>query len=293
MQIDIVIEKYLENIAKIRRYSSFTVKSYSEDLREFSLYCEEYEKNDLVDISERFFRSYLALLNEKKYERTSISRKLSSLRGLFKYAFQHDYIIENPILSITNPKTKRKLPDVATSGSILEVYYEIEKSDVNPELLKAIFEILYGCAIRVSELCNLNLSDLDLDRKSLTVLGKGNKMRIVPVGGKSIPIMRNYLKTRNISDFNSPLFITGNNKRIYPRLVHRIVTKYLSKVSEIKKRSPHILRHSAATHMLDNGADLSAVKEILGHENLSTTQIYTHVSIERLKSTYKKAHPKS
>lgn len=293
MQIDIIIEKYLENIAKIRRYSSLTVKSYSEDLREFSVFCKSYNKNDLSEISERFFRTYLAFLNEKKYEKTSISRKLSSLRGIFKFAFQHNYIIENPILSITNPKTKRKLPDITTSGSILEVYDEIEKSDDNHELLKAIFEILYGCAIRVSELCNLNLSDLDLDRKSLTVLGKGNKMRVVPVGEKSIPVLRNYLLTRNVADFNDPLFLTENNQRIYPRLVHRIVTKYLGKVTEIKKKSPHILRHSAATHMLDNGADLRAVKEILGHENLSTTQIYTHVSIERLKSTYKKAHPKS
>lgn len=293
MQIDILIEKYLENIEKIRRYSFMTVKSYSEDLREFSLYCKEYHKYDLSEISERFVRSYLGVLNEKKYEKTSISRKLSSIRGIFKFAFQHNFIVGNPILSITNPKTKRKLPDITTSGSILEIYDEIGKSNDNHELIKAIFEILYGCAIRVSELCNLNISDLDLDRKTLIVLGKGNKMRVVPIGEKSIPVIHNYMLTRNIPDFNTPLFLTEKNQRIYPRYVHRIVGKYLGKVTEIKKKSPHILRHSAATHMLDNGADLHAVKEILGHENLSTTQIYTHISVERLKSTYKKAHPKS
>ena len=293
MLIDILIEEYLENIEKIRRYSSMTLKSYSEDLREFNYYCKEYNKNDLSEISERFFRSYLGYLNDKKHEKTSISRKLSSLRGLFKYAYQHNYIKENPILSITNPKTKRKLPDITTSGSILEIYDEIEKSDENHELIIGIFEILYGCAIRVSELCNLNLSDLDLDRKTLTVLGKGNKMRVVPIGGKSVPVLNSYLLTRDILDFKAPLFVTEKNQRIYPRYVHRLVSKYLGKVSEIKKKSPHILRHSAATHMLDNGADLRAVKEILGHENLSTTQIYTHISVERLKSTYKKAHPKS
>ncbi|MHB1687521.1 MAG: tyrosine-type recombinase/integrase [Ignavibacteriaceae bacterium] len=293
MQIDFVIQKYLENLEKIKRYSDLTIKSYSEDLSEFIEYCTEYEKKDLSEISERFVRSYLATLSEKKFEKTSISRKLSSLRGMVKFAFQHDYITTNPILSISNPKIKRKLPDITTSGSILNVYEEIEKSSDDHELFKAIFEILYGCAIRVSELCNLNLSDLDLDRKSLTVLGKGNKMRVVPVGGKSIPVLREYLATRKFSNYNEPLFTTENNQRIYPRFVHRVVTKYLSKVTDIKKKSPHILRHSAATHMLDNGADLRAVKEILGHENLSTTQIYTHVSIERLKSTYKKAHPKS
>ncbi len=293
MLIDILIEEYLENIEKIRRYSSMTLKSYSEDLREFNYYCKEYNKNDLSEISERFFRSYLGYLTDKKHEKTSISRKLSSLRGLFKYAYQHNYIKENPILSITNPKTKRKLPDITTSGSILEIYDEIEKSDENHELIIGIFEILYGCAIRVSELCNLNLSDLDLDRKTLTVLGKGNKMRVVPIGGKSVPVLNSYLLTRDILDFKAPLFVTEKNQRIYPRYVHRLVSKYLGKVSEIKKKSPHILRHSAATHMLDNGADLRAVKEILGHENLSTTQIYTHISVERLKSTYKKAHPKS
>lgn len=293
MQIDLLIEEYLENIEKIRRYSSMTVKSYSEDLHEFNYYCKEYNKNDLSEISERFFRSYLGYLNDKKHEKTSISRKLSSLRGLFKYAYQHNYVKENPILSITNPKTKRKLPDITTSGSILEIYNEIKKSDENHELIIGIFEILYGCAIRVSELCNLNLSDLDLDRKTLTVLGKGNKMRVVPIGGKSVPVLNSYLLTRDILDFKAPLFVTEKNQRIYPRYVHRLVSKYLGKVTEIKKKSPHILRHSAATHMLDNGADLRAVKEILGHENLSTTQIYTHISVERLKSTYKKAHPKS
>jgi integrase/recombinase XerC len=139
----------------------------------------------------------------------------------------------------------------------------------------------------------LNRVDLDLERSILRVRGKGNKMRFVPVGSKSIPVVNEYLVNKGNIQFNSPLITDKNNNRIYPRQVHRIVSKYLNKVSDIHKKSPHVLRHSAATHMLDNGADLRAVKEILGHENLSTTQIYTHVSIERLKNTYKKAHPKS
>ncbi len=293
MNIEQLIEKYLEDISKLKRYSALTVKSYSADLESFYFFCKEAGKTNVEEISERFVRSYLAKLNEDKLERTSISRKLSSLRGIFKFSFQHDYIKVNPVLSLSNPKTKRKLPDITTADSILEIYKEIEIYSKEPELHKAIFEILYGCAIRVSELCKLNLSDLDLERKSLTVVGKGNKMRVVPVGKKSVEILKEYLAKREGAVFSEPLFMTAKKGRIYPRMVQRIVTKYLSKVTDIKKRSPHILRHSAATHMLDNGADLRAVKEILGHENLSTTQIYTHVSIERLKATYKKAHPKS
>ena len=232
-------------------------------------------------------------LNEKKLEKKSISRKLSTLRGMFKFFYQRNYISTNPSSSISNPKSKRKLPEVVSTESILKIYNLADKDDKDPELLKAVFELLYGCALRVSELCNLNRGDLDLDEKILKVLGKGNKMRIVPVGGKSISVINGYLAAKGNIPYNSPLLTDKNGNRIYPRLVHRMVSKYLSKVSDINKKSPHILRHSAATHMLDRGADLRAVKEILGHENLSTTQIYTHVSIERLKSTYKKAHPKS
>ncbi len=293
MELESIIQKYLEDISQVRRYSPLTIKSYSEDLNEFLDFCKKSNKLNIEDISERIIRYYLVHLNDKELERTSISRKLSSLRGLFKFSFQHNYSETNPVQVMSNPKIKRKLPEVTTQGSISEVYKEIEKDSNEPELHKAIFEILYGCAIRVSELCNLNVSDIDLDRKSLTVSGKGNKMRVVPIGAKSILVINEYLLVINDRKFNEPLFLAPNSERVYPRYIYRIVNKYLHKVSDIKKTSPHILRHSAATHMLDNGADLRAVKEILGHENLSTTQIYTHVSIERLKSTYKKSHPKS
>jgi len=160
-------------------------------------------------------------------------------------------------------------------------------------MIKAIFEILYGCAIRVDELCKLNYGDLDLKEQTLKVFGKGSKMRIVPVGEKSVEVINKYLKLKAFDVPTVPLFTNRKGKRIYQRFVHRLVNKYLSRVTDLKKKSPHVLRHSAATHMLDNGADLKAVKEILGHESLSTTQIYTHVSVERLKSTYKRSHPKS
>ncbi len=293
MNIDKLADEYLEELKNIKRYSLNTLKSYNEDLTEFKKFCVDQLKNDTTDITEKVIKYYLMILSEKELDKKSISRKLSTLRGMFKFAFQRDYVSTNPATMISNPKIKRKLPEVVPTQSILEIYKIVDKEDKNPKLTKVIIELLYGCALRVSELCQLNRIDLDLKEKVIKVHGKGNKMRIVPVGEKSISIINEYLSEKSFQNFGTAFLINEKGQRIYPRFVHRIISKYLSKVTDIKKKSPHILRHSAATHMLDNGADLRAVKEILGHENLSTTQIYTHVSIERLKSTYKKAHPKS
>ncbi|MGA7723391.1 MAG: tyrosine-type recombinase/integrase [Ignavibacteriaceae bacterium] len=293
MEINLAADEFIEEIDCIKRYSPNTIKSYSEDISDFLKFCKINSKLYLEDVTERFLKSFLVELNDRELNKKSISRKLSTLRGMFKYFYRRNYIAINPSSLISNPKSARKLPEVITTKSIMEIYKIAESEDKDPELLEIVFELLYGCALRVSELCNLNRGDLEINEKTLNVLGKGNKMRIVPVGSKSIPVINNYLKIRGVIPFNSALLTDKKGNRIYPRLVHRMVSKYLSKVSDINKKSPHILRHSAATHMLDRGADLRAVKEILGHENLSTTQIYTHVSIERLKTTYKKAHPKS
>ena len=292
MLVEKILQEYLRYLKSVKRYSENTVKSYRSDLGEFSSYCLEFSKKNISDINEKFIKSYLMVLSETGIERKSISRKLSAIKGLFKYSYLNEYIAVNPASAIFGPKVSRKLPEVASSNSILDAYKEIEK-DKNSEITKAIFEILYGCAIRVDELCKLNYGDINLRERTLKVLGKGSKMRIVPVGEKSVEVINNYLKTKTFDVISTPLFTNSKGKRIYPRLVHRLVNKYLSRVTDLKKKSPHVLRHSAATHMLDNGADLKAVKEILGHENLSTTQIYTHVSVERLKSTYKRSHPKS
>jgi len=293
MNIDELIDKYLSEIKNIRRYSDNTIKSYKTDLFEFITYCTEKQKTELSAMTERHIKSYLMVLSEKDLDRKTIARKLAALRSTFKYAFQNDLISENPLSFVSNPKSSRKLPEVVSTNLILDIYKLAEESDENPELVKVVFEFLYGCALRVSELCDLKYSSLDLKKSQVRILGKGNKMRIVPVGDKSILVLNEYLLKNPVNSYNDYLIRTKKNDKLYPRLVHRMINKYLTKVSDIKKKSPHILRHSAATHMLDNGADLRAVKEILGHENLSTTQIYTHVSIERLKSTYKKSHPKS
>jgi site-specific recombinase XerD len=293
MNIKNITEKYLQEIRDIKRYSENTLRAYRKDLQDFEDYCGKYEKIDIESISEKFVKSYLMILSDKDLDKRSISRKLAALRSLFRFAYQNNFIDNNPLTFILNPKINRKLPEIVSTNLILDIYELAEGEAEKPELIQIIFELLYGCALRVSELCDIKYSDLSFEKSQIRIIGKGNKTRIVPVGSKSIEILNNYLKINPVENSNDYLVRTKKNQKLYPRLVHRIVNKYLSKVSDIKKKSPHILRHSAATHMLDNGADLRAVKEILGHENLSTTQIYTHVSIERLKSTYKKSHPKS
>jgi site-specific recombinase XerD len=291
MKISQLSQEYLFYIKNINRFSINTSKAYSEDLNSFINYCIKYRKEDISGITEKFIKSYLMTLSEEGLNKKSISRKLSSLRGIFKFAFNNNYIELNPTVLISNPKSSRKLPEVVTTNSILDAY-KAAKIDKDYILIITIFEILYGCALRVSELCNLKFMDLDIVQQIIRVQGKGGKTRIVPLGDKSKEIIKDYLKTIGHLGPYAPLF-QRNGKALYPKYVYRIVNKYLSEVTDVKKKSPHVLRHSAATHMLDNGADLRVVKEILGHENLSTTQIYTHVSVERLKSAYRKAHPKS
>lgn len=292
MLIEKVTEEYLQYLKSVKRYSDNTIKSYRADLSGFNSYCKEFSKRNISDTTEKFIKSYLMVLSESGIERKSVSRKISSIKGLHKFAYLNEYIKSNPASAVTGPKVKRNLPEVASEKAILDAYNEME-NDAEPEMVKAVFEILYGCAIRVDELCKLNFGDLNLKEKTLRVFGKGSKTRIVPVGELSAEVIKVYLNTKKIKSITQPLFQTEKGKRIYPKMVYRLVNKYLSFVTDLKKKSPHVLRHSAATHMLDNGADLKAVKEILGHESLSTTQIYTHVSVERLKSAYKKSHPKS
>jgi len=298
MNISNLIGSYIEYLKSIKRYSFNTTKSYTTDLNEFADFCNENSCAELKKITEKFIKSYLMKLNENGISKNSISRKLAALRGIFKFAFHQGFIDKLPTGYISNPKSSRKLPEIVSAKTILKTYDLAEENDEindtnDSALIKTIIELLYGCALRVEELCKLNNIDVDITEKIIKVKGKGNKTRIVPIGSESIKILEPYLTTKNKNGGKEPLLISKKGERLYPRFVYRIVNKYLSKVTDIKKKSPHILRHSAATHMLDNGADLRAVKEILGHENLSTTQIYTHVSIERLKSAYKKAHPKS
>lgn len=293
MNIDKIVDGYIIYIRNVKRYSQNTVKSYKTDLEYFVEYCFENKRMDVALINERFIKSYLMQLSEQKIEKISIIRKLSSLRGLFKFAFKEELITYNPIAQVRNPKTSSKLPEITSAENISRTFELADEADDNPKLVKVIFELLYGCSLRVSEVCNLKVGDVDLQKGLIRVLGKGSKIRIVPIGDKSKTNLAEYLNSISTENYSLPFVRNKNGNGLYEKFIYRIVNKYLSKVTDIRKKSPHILRHSSATHMLDRGADLKAVKEILGHENLKTTQIYTHVSIERLKQSYKKSHPKS
>jgi integrase/recombinase XerC len=293
MKIDQIVDGYIIYLRNIRRYSYNTIKSYKSDLSDFINYCNNTGKDEISVVSERFIKSYLMQLSERNLEKISIVRKLSALRGLFAFAFKEDLIKQNPTSQVKNPRTSKKLPEITSAENILKTFELADEADENSLLIKAIFELLYGCSLRVSEVCNLKVGDLDLEKGSIRVLGKGSKVRIVPVGDQSKKNLSQYIETFPSENYSEPLLKNSKGKKLYEKFVYRIVNKYLSKVTDIRKKSPHILRHSSATHMLDRGADLRAVKEILGHENLKTTQIYTHVSIERLKQSYKKSHPKS
>jgi site-specific recombinase XerD len=285
----------LTELSGINRASENTIEAYTKDLKEFSEFCNNHNIDAIGSITDKHIRRYTIFLNERELSKNSVSRKLSAIRHLFNFSLRHDIIDKTPLRKIPNPKVKRKLPSVINLDSFLEIYRLIDDDIENVDKLrdKAIFELLYGCALRVSELCSLNIGDINFKKMIVRVFGKGSKTRIVPLGDKSSVILKKYYNSLGSLTNASPLFYKNNSHRIDRFAVYDIVNKYLGKVTDMDKKSPHVLRHSAATHMLDNEADIMAVKEILGHENLSTTQIYTHVSIERLKKSYKKAHPKS
>jgi site-specific recombinase XerD len=290
-----VRDKMLAELSGVVRASKNTLDAYTRDINEFLSFCSEKDIHIFSKITIKTLRKFIIKLNEDKLAKSSISRKLSALRRLFLFAVQNNIVEISPLAKIPNPKVIRKLPETVNVASYLEIYSFVRgKNDYNDACkIISIFELLYGCALRVSELCSLNVGDIDFYSMSIRIFGKGEKMRIVPLGSKSAEVLKEYLQILSIKNSNQPLFTDDFNKRLDRHHIYKIVNKYLSLVTHIEKRSPHILRHSAATHMLDNNADIMAVKEILGHENLSTTQIYTHVSIERLKQAYKKAHPKS
>lgn len=295
-QLDLneILNRMLAELSGISRASQNTIDAYTRDLNEFISFCGDKEIYLIQKITDKTIRHFIIHLSESGVSKSTISRKLSAIRRLLNFALRNDLIEKNPISKIPNPKVKRGLPETINVDSYSEIFSLVDKENdlANANKIKSIFELLYGSALRVSELCSLNVGDIDFHTKSIRVLGKGSKVRIVPMGSKSVDVLKVYISSINSITNSQPLFVDSDNNRLSRHSIYRIVKHYL-KNQKIDKKSPHILRHSAATHMLDNDADLMAVKEILGHENLSTTQIYTHVSIERLKKSYKKAHPKS
>ena len=285
------IEKFRNYLTVEKNYSEHTVKNYVADLNEFSGFLkEEIDKIDYIKI-----RKFLGFLREKNIAKRSVARKLSSLRTFFRFLVRDGYIKTSPVTGISTPKLDKKLPIFLDEKSVLSLITAPNSETFQGVRDRALLETLYSAGIRVSELVGIDIEDVDFIGGIIKVLGKGRKERLTPLGDKAINSIREYVEERNIKGLgnNKALFLNKSGKRITDRSVRRIVLKYIKDTSIKERISPHTLRHSFATHLLNRGADLRSVQELLGHKNLSTTRIYTHVTMDRLKSVYDKAHPRA
>lgn len=293
------LETYLQYLTFEKRYSQHTIESYHTDLKQFDNYLlEVYQTNEITELQDQMIRSWLADMMEQGFSAKTINRKVSSVKSFFKYLKRQGFIITNPAFKIQGPKQKKKLP-VFVDQSKMETLLNRES---NPDSFKEfrdllIMELFYSTGIRRAELIELKIHDVHINKGQIKVLGKRNKERIIPIGDHLTPLVESYLIMRDqvteSIDAEIYFFLTENGKKLYPKLVYRVVNSYLSTVSTQDKKSPHVMRHTFATHMLNNGADLNAVKELLGHASLAATQIYTHNTIEKLKKIYQQAHPKA
>lgn len=294
-----LVRKYLEYLEVERNYSPNTILSYETDLVEFTSFLKKDGVSTVTEVGKETLRAFLGSLLERGFSKRSLARKIAALRSFFKYLKRQNAILFNPALSLITPRVEKKLPSFLDERSMQLLLDAPDRSTPRGKMDAAILELFYSTGMRLSELVNLDVEDVDKSGGEVKVMGKGRKERILPLGSKAHTAIEQYLQVRPSSpgmgsrSKNQPLFVTRRGERIYPQAVGRIVRRYIDRVSEIDKKSPHILRHSFATHMLNRGADLKAVKELLGHESLSTTQIYTHVSTARMKNVYEKAHPKA
>ena len=288
------VEDFLNFLATEKGASVHTTKNYGIDLREFVKFIAEKEFRDLTYLD---IRSFLAFLKTREYSKSSISRKLACLRSFFKYLVRENILTQNPAAGIATPKKEKRLPSFMNPDEITKLLDAPAKNSWEEKRDKAILEMLYSSGLRVSELAGLNHDDLDFFGGLVRVRGKGKKERIVPVGQAALNSLRAYWdmkaprETPNV--IKKPLFISRIGSRLTDRSVRRMILKYVKRTGLGKEISPHTFRHSFATHMLDRGADLRSVQELLGHANLSTTQIYTHVTTQRLKDAYMAAHPRA
>jgi tyrosine recombinase XerC len=289
------MERYIDKFARYleieKNYSAHTILNYRLDLEEFGKFCAgtPFDKIDYL-----LLRKYLASLKEKSLSARTIGRRLSCLRSFFKFLTREGLLKNNPILSLSSPKLDKHLPQFMTEEEVIRLIDSVVLKEGRDELglrNKAIIETFYSTGMRISEVAGLNIEDMDLITGTLKVMGKGKKERLVPIGDHAIRAIRDYLEQRKKEE--RAVFLNKNGRRITTRGIRGAVGKYLRLASLRDGISPHTLRHSFATHLLNHGADLRSVQELLGHANLSTTQIYTHLTTEKLKSVYDKAHPRA
>ncbi len=280
-----------------KRFSKHTVVSYLNDLNQFQIFISEnYDHLEIEKVNTQVIKAWVVSLMEKKYSTRSVNRKIVSLNTFYKFLQREGILQDNPVKSIQGPKQPQRIVKYLEEYEINDLLENFEfDNDFNGFRDKMIFELLYGTGVRLSELIELKIGNIDLNSLNLKVLGKRNKERIIPINSSLEQELKKYLKIRTAEfgiNQNEPLLLTEKGKPLYPMLVYRVVKKYLDEQSSRINVSPHVLRHSFATHLINKGADINAIKELLGHANLAATQIYTHNTIERLKEVFKQAHPR-
>jgi tyrosine recombinase XerC len=295
---EMLINEFLNFIHYSKGFSEHTLKAYREDLYLFARFLKN-ESCTLEDVNGLKLRKFLAFLRGEEYTRSTIARKLASVRSFFKYLCRKRYVKRNPTVGVRTPKREKKLPRFLDATEIEALLNAPDTRTFAGKRDKALMELLYSTGMRVSEVSRLSNDDVDFFSDSVIARGKGKKERILPIGSYAVQALRNYLDGKSLVARKLPLynedalFINRLGGRLSNRSIQRILDKYIRIAGLPRNISPHTLRHSFATHMLDRGADLRSVQELLGHENISTTQIYTHVTTRRMKTAYDKAHPRA
>lgn len=292
-----IVDKYIDYLRYEKNYSSHTEISYYSDLIQFRDFIESHYRDiELETVDGDIVRAWIIFLMEAKTSARSVNRKLSSLKSFYRYLQKMGSISISPLKKISGPKAKKPIPSFINYSDMEKVLnIETEDNDYESFRDKVILELFYVTGMRRAELIGLTDKDIDLYSGSIRVTGKRNKQRIIPVSKNTIALIDAYLEIRNKNFENQTVafFVKKDGEPIYPMLIHRVVSSHLKWIPTLAKASPHVLRHSFATGMLNNGADINAVKELLGHSSLASTEIYTHTSFDELKKIYNKAHPRA